>query len=86
VAPLTAATEYCLVRLGQTVLLPLIIPGAEEDVPLLITNEAGELLPQLFTAFTVNDEPEIKLLVKFTSMLLVPCPLEIVAPVGAVQL
>ena len=44
------------------------------------------LVPQPFTAATVKDEPDEKLLLKLSWILLVPCPLVIVEPEGAIQL
>ena len=47
--------------------------------------EAGELFPQLLAALTLNTEPEAKLLPKLSCMLLLFCPVTIVAPAGTVQ-
>ena len=83
-APATAAIENPLTMLGQLRLGPDIAPGVA-SVPLLIVIEVAALLPQLLAALTLNAEPETKLLPKLNRMLLVFCPLTIVAPVGAVH-
>ena len=65
-------------------MLPVIDPGAAGAVVPVIAFVLAALVPQLLLAVTLN-VPEVNVLVKLTDTEVVPWPLRIVAPVGAVH-
>ena len=70
---------------AQTAVGPLINPGVD-NVFLLTVNVLAELVPQMLLVVTLKVPWAVKLLPYVTWMLLVPWPVVMAAPEGAVQL
>ena len=81
-APVIGAMVYVLIESGHVQFNPEIT-GVGSLPP--TKYERTLLLPQMLFAFTVINPLPVNVLPKCTVMLLVPCPLTNVPPVGTVQ-